>query len=181
MYGLVNMAIQQLITKEHGEDVWKRIADQAQSPHVFVSMETYPDSVTYSLVTAASELLSVEPEELLRLLGDFWITYTGRAGYGTVFNMWGEDLRTFLRNLNPMHNRIRTMMPQLNPPEITAVDEADGRVRLIYRTHREGLAPMMIGLLEGLARIFENSISIDHVVKRADAGHDEFVVSIDDA
>lgn len=180
MYGLVNKAVHGIVVAEKGEAAWAEVLERSGAPSMFLSMEAYPDGITYDLVGAASAVLDQPAEQLLRKLGRYWVTYTAREGYGSMLDMWGADLRTFLENLDLMHARVKSTMPQLEPPMFETSPEPDGRLRLTYRTRREGLAPMVVGLLEGLAERFETTLSIEHAVARADAGHDEFLLTIGD-
>jgi hypothetical protein len=181
MYGLVNKAIQGLVTQRKGSQAWTRIIEETGSTSTFISMETYPDSVSFALVGAAAQELGVDAAAFLRELGYYWVTYTGAEGYGDMFNLWGDDLRSFLKNLDLMHERVKSTMPQLEPPSFTTVDQPDGRIRLSYFSHREGMTPMVLGLLEGLAVKFSTPMSVEHLVHRVDAGHDEFLLTFTDA
>ena len=58
MYGLVNKAVEELVVSNFGEDKWELIKSKAGvDVDVFISNESYPDSMTYDLVGAASEVL----------------------------------------------------------------------------------------------------------------------------
>ena len=58
MYGLANKALEQLVTSRFGEEAWETVKRNAGvDVDVFVSMEAYPDDVTYKLVRSASEVL----------------------------------------------------------------------------------------------------------------------------
>ncbi len=181
MYGLVNKAIQGLVTEKRDSQVWARIVDQTGSASSFISMETYPDSVSFALVGAAAQELGIDAASFLRELGHYWVTYTGSEGYGDMFNLWGDDLRSFLKNLDLMHERVKSSMPQLEPPSFTTVDQPNGQIRLSYHSHREGMTPMVLGLLEGLSVKFSTAMSVEHVVHRVDAGHDEFLLTFPNA
>ncbi len=179
MYGLVNRALQGLVLQERDDKAWERIAAQASSPISFMSMETYPDSLSLALVGAAAAELACTPAELLRRLGLFWVGHTGKEGYGEMFSLWGTDLRSFLANLDQMHDRVKLTMPHLEPPSFSILSDDGSQVRLAYHSHRDGLAPMVVGLLEGLAHKFSSRVRIEHVVTRDEAGHDEFLVTIE--
>jgi len=116
MYGLVNRAAKDLITKVAGAPAWEVICKEAGVPEGFVAMDTYDDSVTYNIIAAASAHLDLPAEEVLRQFGIHWITYTAVEGYGDMLNMWGSTLPEFLGNLNAMHARIRLNMSSLQPP-----------------------------------------------------------------
>ncbi len=178
MYGLVNNGIRDLVLETAGEDAWDEIRNQAGCPERdFISMQNYPDGLTYNLVAAASEHLNVPAQDLLQSFGKHWITFTGDQGYGPLLTMAGDDLAGFLSNLDAMHSRISLSFPDLDPPSFQAEEEPDGSILLRYYSNREGLAPMVLGLLQGVASRFDGSIEIQHSAKRADSGHDEFVIT----
>ena len=46
------------------------------------------------------------PEDILRAFGHHWIQYTGKQGYGAMFQMLGNDVMTFLTRLPELHDHI---------------------------------------------------------------------------
>lgn len=74
MYGMVNQAIEQMVTEIHGEEAWEKIKEMAGiDVDVFISNEGYPDDYTYRLVAAASELSQTPAEEILEAFGEHWL------------------------------------------------------------------------------------------------------------
>ena len=162
MYGLVNRAIEDLVRKQHGEATWQRIRERAGVPgRGFVAMESYPDAITYALVGATSEELGLPPETILEAFGEFWMTYTAEEGYGELLGLMGSTFEEFMDNLDAMHTRIAATMPHLVPPTFHRAALADGSSVLHYESEREGLAPMVVGLLRGLAQRFRVAIEIE--------------------
>lgn len=178
MYGLVNKAIQDLAVQLGGEEAWAKIRTLAAvDVEAFVGMEVYPDDVTRRLVEAASAVFRLPAAEVLRAFGKHWILYTGRKGYGAVFETMGRTLPEFLLNLDAMHARLSLSMPELRPPSFVCEQGGDDLIRVQYWSEREGLAPMVAGLLEGLGDLFELEVRVTHELCRADGNdHDEFVV-----
>ncbi len=171
MYGLVNRAIAELVCEQFGEEVWERITDRAGvDDDEFVAMDAYDDAVTYSLVEAASIELKLPANAILEAFGEHWTTYTGRHGYGKIFDVPGEDMRAFLRNLNRFHDGMRTNFPELRPPFIGVEDVDEDTCHVRYRSQRAGLAPMIVGLLRGLAKIKNETVEIEHVSTLQDDG-----------
>ena len=178
MYGMVNMAVRDLVLSRFGEATWQRICEKAGLESTeFVPLQAYPDKVTYSLVGSASEHLGVTPDQLLRSFGEHWVRYTADGGYGVLMDMFGRDFRSCLGNLDRMHNHMGAMMPELVPPRFTVEDRSAHEIRVHYWSEREGLAPMVVGLLEGLARKFGDTVTIVHHPKGTDADHDMFDVT----
>src|SRR5918997_333964 len=175
MYGLVNQGVQDLVVQLGGEELWAAIKQRAGvDVESFVGMDVYPDEVTGRLVLAVSETLGITQAEVLRTFGKHWILYTGRKGYGAVFETMGRTLPEFLGNLDAMHARLSLSMPHLEPPSFVCEELATGRLRLEYWTRRAGLAPMVVGLLDGLAELFLLDVQVTQTVSKVDgADHDE--------
>jgi hypothetical protein len=179
MYGMVNKAVQDLITRQHGEEVWQRIRSRAGvEEEMFISNEPYPDEITYQLVGAASEVLAVPAAEILRTFGRWWILHTATEGYGHLMKAGGRTLPEFLKNLPNFHTRIVLMFPHLRPPEFECTDVTADSLRLHYHSHRRGLAPFVTGLLEGLGEMFRTPVTVNNEHSLDDgASHDVFFVS----
>lgn len=178
MYGLVNKAVQDLVCSRFGEDTWQKIKRKAGvEDDVFVSMDAYPDEVTYNLVGAASEVLGVTPEEVLKAFGEYWVLYTAREGYGDILKMAGSNFLAFVQNLDSLHARVGMSFPELRPPSFRCTDIADGSVTLHYYSTREGLGPMVVGLLHGLGKMFNMELTVVQSARRGEGSdHDEFLI-----
>lgn len=184
MYGLVNKAIEGLICNRFGEETWEAIKRRAGiDEEGFVSLDSYPDSMTYALVGAASEVLKTPADALLEVFGEYWVTYTAKEGYGGLLDAAGGDLRTFLVSLNQLHARVRLAAPELRPPSFQCTDITDASLVLHYRSTREGLAPMVFGLIRGLSARFHTHVVVTQQRRRGEDGadHDEFLLQFDAA
>ncbi len=178
MYGMVNKAVEDMVLRHHGEPTWSRIKERARCPfEVFLSNESYPDSVTSDLVGAASVELETAPGEILEAFGEHWVLHTAMEGYGGLMRAAGSSLPEFVRNLNDLHSRVSMIFPRLQPPDFECSDVTEGSLRLHYRSHREGLDRLVVGLVRGLGKMFSLPVSVEHVAKRAEgADHDQFLV-----
>lgn len=179
MYGLINQAVKDLVILSGGEEAWRDVCKKAhlENPD-FDMLGSYSDNVTYSLVSASAEKLSLQPDHFLKALGRHWITFTAERGYGEMLNLLGRDLLTCLQNLNRMHAHIGSVMPKLQTPRFTVTEVSSQLVTVHYYSHRTGLAPMVIGLLEGLAKRVNQEISVLHIPKGTRSDHDEFDVTL---
>lgn len=176
MYGLVNQAIKEMVVDGHGEAVWEKIRSEAGVVDVFISMHQYPEDLTDKLVLAASAILHTNPSEILAGFGQYWVGFASR-NYDYVLDMSGQDLLTFVKNLNNMHARIGLWMPDLKPPSFLVTDETPGTFKLQYRSSRGGYAPMVSGLLKGLGERFNTDVAIEHTRGIAQGlDYEEFIV-----
>lgn len=177
MYGLVNTAIADLARAVGGEAAWQEICARAQVPAVaFVGMTSYPDDVTYRLVEAASEVLGLPAHDVLVAFGRHWVRYTAQQGWGPVLQAAGGSVPEVLEGLDALHARVRLMMPGLQPPSFHCERLDATTLRLRYYSDRPGLAPMVVGLVEGLGELLGSSASASHEVAGVDGEPDEFLV-----
>lgn len=178
MYGLVNRAVEGLVVEKFGDDAWQRICARAEvTDPSFVSMEAYDDAITYALVGAAAEELGMDAASILEAFGEYWTTYTIEEGYGDLLSMMGDSLDEFLDNLDSMHARIGSTMPMLQPPSFEREPQDDGSSILHYRSDRRGLAPMVLGLVRGLAKRFGVEVEIS-CLEPVEPGHERFRIRI---
>ncbi|MEI2577471.1 heme NO-binding domain-containing protein [Scytonema sp. PRP1] len=178
MYGLVNKAIRDMVCEKFGEDTWETIRQKAEvEVDTFIGMEAYPDDITHRLVKAASEVLAMPPPEILKAFGEYWVIYTAEEGYGEMMDMAGDNLPDFLQNLDNLHARVGVSFPQLKPPSFECTDVAEESMNLHYRSSRQGLAPMVFGLVGGLGKRFNVEVDITQLRSREEgAEHDEFSI-----
>ena len=74
MYGLVNKAIQGLLTENYGEETWQEVKEKSGvKVDRFVNNEPYDDSITYKLVGTAAEVLKVSLSDVLKSFGEYWV------------------------------------------------------------------------------------------------------------
>ena len=179
MYGLVNQAVEDLAVELGGPELWSRIVERTgHDVPVFLAMETYDDAITYSLIEAASEVLGQAPSQVLEAFGEHWIRFTGNNGYGPLLSAMGTTLPQFLGNLDMMHSRIALNMDALRPPSFACEELEEGRLLVSYWSDRPGLAPMVTGLLRGLASRFHLQVTVTLTSPRSPgADHDTFMVT----
>jgi predicted hydrocarbon binding protein len=178
MYGLVNRAIRDMVCTQFGEATWHEIRQKAEiETDVFLTMEGYPDDMTHRLVKAASQVLGLSSAEIMQAFGEFWVKYTAEEGYGELMAMSGENLPEFLQNLDNLHARVGIAFPKLQPPSFDCTETDETSLTLAYHMHREGLAPMIVGLVKGLGDRFETEVEVTQTQSKAEgADHDEFII-----
>lgn len=161
MYGLVNQAVQDVVTLCAGEAAWTRVRREAGvTDEVFVSTRPYPDELTGALVSIAARVLGLSSSEFLVKLGEHWVLETAVKHYGPLMRAGGDNLETFLEHLPHFHARIGLMLPELRPPGFRISARVARGMRLHYSSGREGLEPFVRGLLRGLATHFQVDITV---------------------
>lgn len=180
MYGIVNKAIEELVVSLSGAEGWTKVCALAEvDPFSFVTLERYDDSLTFKLVGACAEVLGISADEVLVHFGRYWSRYTGQQGYGHMFSMLGDDLFSFLRNLPQLHDHLSLVFPDMLMPRFEAIPIDERRLRVAYRSDRDGLAAMVHGLLEGMAEVYGEQVVVTRLQWKDDgAEYDLFEVAL---
>ena len=163
MYGLINDSIRAPGARGGRRGRLERIVEDAGAgSHTFAAMAYYDDELTYDLVGAASRELRSPPDVLLRKFGRYWSMVIAPESYGEYLAAAGA------RPVGGARGARRDALPAAGavPASAPAVDRrraAHGEhlITVNYRSEREGLAPFMVGLLEGLAEHLEVTASGD--------------------
>jgi hypothetical protein len=178
MYGLINHAVQGLISSRFGVEVWHEIRERAGVPdEPFVKMENYDDAVTFNLVAAATDRLKLSADDVLRAFGRYWTIYSAEAGYGELLKSAGSSFPEFVRNLDSLHTRVKLSFPYLQPPSFAVTEESANRLVVHYHSGRHGLTAFVVGLLEGLGERFGLSVEIQHTLVQDTPAHGIFTVT----
>jgi len=156
MYGLVHNGLRDLIKLKYGEQTWDKVLKASKlSESDFIAMQSYPDATTYQLVGAALEMLDIPAEQLLEAFGRHWVLETGPKAYGDLLDMAGDSLPELLGNLDDLHVHVANIMPNMQAPSFRCVDITEHRLKLHYRSARQGLTPMVLGLIHGIGERFQ--------------------------
>jgi guanylate cyclase soluble subunit beta len=164
MYGLINNALQSMVREKFGDEQWLAVLKESGVPEdSFLTMRSYEDSVTYDLVHAASRVLDAPAETCLEMFGEYWVLETAVKSYGALLDTAGDDLVTFLNNMNALHDRITGTFLNYIPPEFRVESFEGNRHRIHYISQREGLTHFVLGLLRGLAARFDTALEVHSV------------------
>jgi hypothetical protein len=164
MYGMINKAIRTLVIREASEDVWDKVLETSGiDENVYEDLDAYDDSVTFALVGAVSETLNLPPGDVLEMFGVYWSTDVAPKAYGDYFNAFGDDFQTFVAGLDEMHVRITKMLPSLVPPSFKIKELSDNHFEIHYVSQRDGLAPLAVGMLKGVAKHFGGEADITQI------------------
>ena len=174
MYGLVNRAVEDLVRATAGDAAWDSVkAKIGQSDLKLLDTKNYDDQLTLDLVTACSELMDLPQADVIKAFGRHWIEYTGREGWTDLFAMTAEDFIGFIRQLDEMHERVNAAMPEGKMPQFT-LQRVNEHFELVYSSARDGFAPMVMGILEGLAEQYDEHWEFAHIGSRDENGVDTF-------
>lgn len=168
MYGMIHRAAREFAMQTLDEQVWQSILTKANLDNRhFISGQHYSDDETFALIGELSEKLDTPVPELLTEFGRYWIKFTERSDYAAALAMAGDDLVTFLRNLDELHHGIQATMTDARLPSFTVQAADSDQIVVVYTSERQGLETFVEGLLHGLLAKFSESGSISHQLTNA--------------
>lgn len=180
MYGMVNEGIRSFIEQEHGAEMWLSICKSANVDTAsFERMTSYDDSITYALVGAICQHTGLSADNVLKVFGTYWVEFAGSSNFGTFLRLAGNSFVSRIKGLDDMHDSILLSMPHLKPPSFEIEEIGEDTYLLDYYSERDGLAPMVIGLLYGLASETDEKVNIEQVTfKKEVTEPDQFRVTL---
>ena len=161
MYGMINIALEQLIVEERGQEYWEMVKRKAGFEDlIFTYMESYDDDVTDKLVSVASAELDIEADKLLEDFGAYWVLKTVQKSYANFFKMGGTNVREFMHNLDHIHKRFSVSFRDIKAPQFKVTDEDAKGMTIAYISERNNYLPLTLGLIKGLYEHFNQKGSV---------------------
>ena len=179
MYGIVNIALEQLIIEENGNEFWEMIKNKAgYEDLVFSYMESYEDDITEKLVSVASMELGITEEELLERFGTYWVIKTAQKSYAHFFKMGGKNVREFVSNLDHIHRRLSVSFQDIKAPQFDLIRETETSMTITYTSERQAYLPLTIGLIKGLFQHFNEQGTVRATGKKIKNGIESDLIEL---
>lgn len=176
MHGIFHRALKQLVIDECGAARWAALEhDEKIGPREQIGFDSYPDELTFRLCGAGAQALDMPLDQFLRVFGRYWISYAFNGSYADAMAYTGRTLHEFLSNLDRLHRGVATMFPKAMVPSF-GLEELPEGLCVVYRSARQGLEPMMIGLLEGLLEHFGEQGTVSQL--SVEKGSGRFLVNV---
>ncbi|KYQ60051.1 Guanylate cyclase soluble subunit beta-1 [Trachymyrmex zeteki] len=131
----------------------------------FLVRQIYEDEITYNLISAAVNKLSmyateceisplcrliyIPANEILELFGRMFFEFCQDSGYDKILQVLGATPRDFLQNLDALHDHLGTLYPGMRAPSFRCTERPeDGALILHYYSDRPGLEHIVIGIVK---------------------------------
>ena len=158
---MIHQAARDMAVAQLGRAEWEALAaSRALTAQHFIGVEYYSDADTLALLEMIAARLGVGRDRAFFELGRHWIGFVAASPYARMLRMAGDDLESFLDNLDRMHASIKSNMPRAQMPTFHVVQSRGGTIRVIYRSARSGLAPFVEGILSAVAERFREAVTI---------------------
>jgi hypothetical protein len=167
MKGVVFNLLEQLVTRDFGEDTWDGLLEASGLDGVYTSLGSYPDADLSRLVSAASDALGMPADDVVSWLGRNALPLFAER-YPQLFAPH-ESARSFVLTLNDIiHPEVRKLYPGADVPEFD-FDSRGALLVMVYRSPRK-LCSFAEGLLLGAADHYRERLTIEQpaCMKRGD-------------
>ena len=151
MYGMIHRAMRNMVHEELGEDAWLALEQKLNiGPMDLLTGKVYDDALTLDIITEAAAMLNLAVGQCLIEFGRYWIRYVDQGSLASVMNFTGQNLASFIKNLDRLHLAVGAAMPDARLPAFSTLCNDPGHIVVEYRSERVGLEPFVMGLLQGL-------------------------------
>jgi hypothetical protein len=159
--GIIFNLVEEVVTDRYGEDAWDSVLEAASLDGSYTSVGSYPDDDLFRLVGAASEILALSADDIVRSLGEGAIPLLAER-YPQFFEPHAST-RSFLLTLNDIiHPEVRKLYPGAVVPDFDFAVSEDGYLLLGYRSERQ-LCALAEGFILGAARHYGEAVTLTQV------------------
>jgi Haem-NO-binding len=159
LHGVIFTSYRDYLTEAYGADLTREIF--AQEP-IYLLSEAYRDERLLDLISRTAEARGRSADEVVHDFGVFTGETTFTRLYPAFFAI-APSAREFLLTVeNRIHELVRATIPNAVPPRLSVSElDADG-VSIEYSSPRQ-LCVLLRGLVEGTARHYGETVTIDEV------------------
>ncbi len=168
MKGVVFNHLEQIVTREYGEETWDGLLEAADLDGSYTSLGSYADADLLKLVAAAAAAMDSPPDDVVRWFGRHALPLFAER-YPQLFEQHSST-RAFVLTLNDIiHPQVRKLYPGAQVPVFDFEEAPNGGLRMGYDSPRK-MCSFAEGLLEGAAHHFGEQVSIQQprCMKRGD-------------
>jgi hypothetical protein len=159
MKGIVFNLLEEIVSREYGEDAWDALLDAAGLDGAYTSLGSYSDSDLMGLVMAASTTLGVSADEIVRWFGRSALPLFADR-YPQFFEPH-DSTRSFVLTLNRViHPEVRKLYPGAEVPVFDFNTSSDEKLVMGYSSPRK-MCAFAEGLIEGAASHYGEEAVID--------------------
>ena len=159
MKGIIFNLAEEVVSRQHGEDTWDAVLDQAGVAGSYTSLGNYPDSDLLAIVAAAARMLGTDEGSVLRAVAQGSIPLLAER-YPHFFTPHSNACQ-FLLTLNDIiHPEVRKLYAGADVPNFAYELDNDDSVTLLYGSHRK-LCTLAEGFIHGAAQHYGQDVDVE--------------------
>lgn len=162
MPGLIFTSFKNFITSNFDGAAWLNVKKSAQLNVDDEEMDLmFDDHMGMLIVNTLANMVNIAPSILLKEMGTFFIQKTIQEKYGNIIFAGGRSLEEFIINLPKFHSKLLPLLQNVDTPELITERINPKKIHLHYYSYRTGMIHFLIGILEGISKIYQTPISIE--------------------
>ncbi|MCU1450591.1 MAG: Heme binding protein [Acidimicrobiales bacterium] len=158
MKGIIFNVVEEVVTDRYGDDVWDSLLEAADLEGSYTSLGSYPDDHLIRLVAAASDALSLPPDDVVRALGEGAIPLLA-ARYPQFFEPHSSAGSFLLTLNNIIHPEVKKLYPGASVPDFDYGEADNGDLVIGYRSERK-MCALAEGFIAGAARHYGEDVTL---------------------
>jgi hypothetical protein len=156
--GIIFNLAEEVVSREHGEDMWDRILDGAGLSGSYTSLGSYPDSDLFAILAEGGRLLGEDAQTMLRTVAEGAMPLLAKR-YPHFFDPH-KDTLSFVLTLNDIiHPEVRKLYPGAQVPTFSYDQHGPNSLTMGYRSERR-LCLLAEGFLTGAARHYGQQVMV---------------------
>ncbi|HET7335428.1 MAG TPA: heme NO-binding domain-containing protein [Rhizomicrobium sp.] len=160
MKGIIFNLLEEVVTAQHGEDVWDDLLDATGLTGAYTSLGSYPDAEIEKLLIAGAGALKMPPNEVLRWFGRKAMPLLATR-YPAFFSPH-RTTKSFVLSVNEIiHPEVRKLYAGAHCPNFRFEQTPDGTLLMGYNSPRKFCA-LAQGFIEGASDHFGETVDVTH-------------------
>ncbi|WP_260261855.1 heme NO-binding domain-containing protein [Vibrio intestinalis] len=178
MKGIIFTEFMDLVEEKFGLEVLDKVLTEAGDEGIYTSVGSYDHRDLVKLIVQLSKESGVSPEDLQKVFGqsvfnNLYSTLPQSASLSECKNSF-----QFVRLVEDyIHVEVKKLYAEANPPKFEFISETESELVFDYRSAR-CMSHVCLGLVEGCAEHFGESLNIEMDEQSSDNSHVRFRLSL---
>lgn len=165
MKGTILFCLEETIQKKYGQEAWQQILEEEKYPPDFSFAKLINQDVdeqkSISIFVASSQVCGVSLQQIFDDFGEYWCLHYAPRVYKVLYS-GKKSTKDFITQIDFIHDIVTKRIPNAHPPRFIYKWEADNVLLLTYQSQR-GLIDLLISLIKGLDKYFNNQTDIERI------------------
>lgn len=160
MKGIIAISLKRLVKKEYGLDKWYDILERSgfSKYKLIKASDDLDDAGFMKIIESTCVVLDITLEQAADAFGDYWVNEYAPEVYAVYYKN-AKTAKEFILNMNTVHQKVVLNLENARPPTFEFEWKDDNTLHISYKSHRN-LAVLMIGLLKGVSRYYNEDLQI---------------------